>query len=149
MSSAPADYRVLSTLNADGSRRWLKPKPSAGRWLNRRRLVGYGLIAVFVTLPHIRILGRPALLLDIVHREFTFAGLTLYPTDTLLLALLVLMVFLGIFFLTALFGRVWCGWACPQTVYLELVFRPIERFFEGQPGRAPKAASRRAGTPRP
>ncbi|MEZ6234792.1 MAG: cytochrome c oxidase accessory protein CcoG [Phycisphaerales bacterium] len=139
-TSAAADYRVLSTLNADGSRRWLRPKPSPGRWLNRRRLLGYFLIVLFVTLPHLRILGKPPILLDIAAREFTFVGLTLYPTDTLLLALLVLMVFLSVFFLTAMFGRVWCGWACPQTVYLELVFRPIERLFEGQPGRTRKTA---------
>jgi cytochrome c oxidase accessory protein FixG len=139
-TTAAADYQVLPTLNADGSRRWLRPRPSAGRWLNRRRAVGYALIALFATLPHVRIGGKPPILLDIARREFTILGLTLYPTDTLLLALLVLMVFLSVFFLTALFGRIWCGWACPQTVYLELVFRPIERLFEGQPGRARKTA---------
>lgn len=139
-TTVPPDHRVLSTLNADGSRRWLKPKPSQGRWLHRRRSVGYGLIALFVTLPHLRIGGKPPLLLDVARREFTFVGLTLYPTDTLLLALFVVMVFVSVFFLTALFGRVWCGWGCPQTVYLELVFRPIERLFEGKPGSPPKTA---------
>lgn len=139
MSDAPSpDVQVLSTLNADGSRRWLRPKLSPGRFLNRRRAVGYFLIAFFCTLPHLRVGGKPPVLLDILHREFTFVGMTLYPTDTLLLALLVLTVFLTIFFLTAMFGRVWCGWACPQTVYLEFIYRPIERFFEGAPGRKKK-----------
>ncbi len=138
MSTAHAQDRVLSTLNADGSRRWLKPKPSPGRFLNARRVVGYALIAVFVAMPHLRIAGKPPLLFDLPSREFTFFGTTLYPTDTLLLALLMLSVFLSIFFLTALFGRVWCGWACPQTVYLELVYRPIERLLEGMPGRKAK-----------
>lgn len=139
MSAAPAGQeRVLSTLNADGSRRWLRPKPSPGRFLNARRAVGYGLIALFVSMPHLRIKGKPPLLFDLPSREFTFFGTTLYPTDTLLLALLMLSVFLSIFFLTALFGRVWCGWACPQTVYLELVYRPIERLLEGMPGRKAK-----------
>lgn len=131
----------LSTLRADGSRRWIKPRLSHGRWLNRRRVVGYGLIAIFVTLPHLRIAGKPPLLLDVMHREFTFFGITLYPTDTFLLALLMISVFLSLFFLTALFGRVWCGWVCPQTVYLELVFRPIERFFHGAPGKKQKTGS--------
>ncbi|MCA9273589.1 MAG: cytochrome c oxidase accessory protein CcoG [Phycisphaerales bacterium] len=139
MSGAPnPDIQVLSTLNADGSRRWLKPKVSPGRFLNRRRAVGYTLIAFFCTIPHLRIMGKPPILLDLMHREFTFFGVTLYPTDTLLFALLMLSVFLSVFFLTALFGRVWCGWGCPQTIYLEFVYRPIERFFEGAPGRKAK-----------
>lgn len=133
-TTAPQSERVLSTLNVDGTRRWLNPRPSPGRWLNRRRAVGYGLIALFVTLPHLRIDGRPPLLINILTREFTFFGTTLYPTDTLLLALLLITIALSVFFFTALFGRIWCGWGCPQTVYLELVFRPIERFFEGAPG---------------
>ncbi len=134
-TTAAQPERVLSTLNADGTRRWLKPRPSKGRWLNRRRVVGYGLIALFVVLPHLRISGKPPLLLNILERQFTFFGITLYPTDTLLLALLLITVALSVFFFTAMFGRVWCGWGCPQTVYLELVFRPIERFFQGTPGK--------------
>ncbi len=130
--------RVLSTLNADGSRRWLRPWVSAGRFLNARRAVGYFLILLFTVLPHLRINAKPPILLDIPAREFTFFGTTLYPTDTLLLTVMVVGVFLTVFFLTAVFGRVWCGWACPQTVYLELIYRPIERFFDGQPGRKPK-----------
>jgi len=133
-ANAPQAERVLSTLNVDGTRRWLNPRLSPGRWLNRRRAVGYGLIALFVTMPHLRIDGRPPLLIDILKREFTFFGTTLYPTDTLLLALGLITIALSIFFFTALFGRVWCGWACPQTVYLELVYRPVERFFQGGPG---------------
>ena len=133
-ANAPQAERVLSTLNVDGTRRWLNPRLSPGRWLNRRRAVGYGLIGLFVTLPHLRIDGRPPLLIDILGREFTFFGTTLYPTDTLLLALMLITIALSVFFFTALFGRIWCGWGCPQTVYLELVFRPIERFFQGAPG---------------
>ena len=127
--------RVLSTLNADGSRRWLRPKPSRGSFWKWRLIVGWALIVVFTALPWITINGKPAVLLDIVRRHFTFFGKTFLPTDTLLLALLLIGVFLSIFFVTALFGRVWCGWMCPQTVYLEFVYRPIERLFEGEPGR--------------
>jgi polyferredoxin len=123
--------RVLSTLNADGSRRWLQPRLSPGRFLSARRVVGYGLIGLFVSLPHVRINGKPPILLDVVRREFTFFGATFLPTDTPLLAMLLLLTFLTIFFVTALLGRVWCGWACPQTVYLEMVFRPLERVLGG------------------
>jgi cytochrome c oxidase accessory protein FixG len=135
----PTPPRVLSTLNDDGSRRWLRPKLSPGRFLSRRRLVAYALIAVFTATPFMRINGRPVLLLDVAAREFTILGRTFLPTDTLLLAILLVGTFLTVFFVTALFGRVWCGWACPQTVYMEFVFRPIERFFTGAPGRKKNA----------
>lgn len=130
--------RVLSTLREDGTRRWLRPKPAPGRFHTWRRVVGYALIVIFAALPYVTINGKPAILLDILAREFTFFGVTLLPTDTLLLALFIVGVFLTIFFVTSLFGRVWCGWMCPQTVYLELVYRPIERLFEGTPGRVRK-----------
>lgn len=127
--------RVLSTLNEDGSRRWLKPRPSRDKFWSARRIVAYLLILVFSAIPWIPISGKPAILLDIVHREFTFFGTTFLPTDTLLLGLLMMIVFITIFLVTALFGRVWCGWACPQTVYMEFLYRPIERLFEGTPGK--------------
>lgn len=130
--------RVLSTLNDDGSRRWIKPRPSPGRFLKWRRVVAYFLIALFTALPFIRIGGNPAVLLDVPARRFHIFGHTFLPTDTLLLALLMVGTFVTIFLLTAIFGRVWCGWACPQTVYMEFVFRPIERLFHGTPGRAKK-----------
>ncbi len=150
MSSATLlqpEEQVLSTLNRDGSRRWLRPRVSKGRFLARRRAVAWGLIAVFVSLPWIAIRGKPAILLDIVHREFTFFGKTFLPTDTLLLMLLVVGTFLTVFLATALVGRVWCGWACPQTVYMEFIFRPIERWASGAPGstRRPSHAGARKG----
>lgn len=130
---------VLSTLNDDGSRRWLKPRLSPGRFLNARRLVAYFLILLFTALPYIPINGKPAILLDIAARRFTILGYTFLPTDTMLLSLFMMTVFVSVFLTTALVGRVWCGWACPQTVYLEFVFRPIERLFEGSPGRTRKS----------
>ena len=131
--------RVLSTLNPDGSRRWLKPRPSKGNFLTARRLVAYALIVLFSAIPWIQINSKPAMFLDVIHREFTFFGKTFLPTDTLLLAILLIILFVTIFLVTALLGRVWCGWACPQTVYLEFIYRPIERLIEGTPGkRTPK-----------
>jgi len=134
------EEHVLSTLESDGSRRWLFPRLSKGGYWKARRIVGFLLIAVFVLIPHLRINGKPSILLDITAREFTILGYTFLPTDTLLLALLMISIFLTIFLLTALLGRVWCGWACPQTVYLEFVYRPIERFFLGTTGRGGPAS---------
>ncbi len=129
------DERVLSTLNTDGSRHWLRPRLSPGRFLLRRRIVAYMLIAIFALIPYFKINAKPLILLDIINREFTFFGATFLPTDTLLLAILIVTVFVAVFLVTALLGRIWCGWACPQTVYMEFLYRPIERLFEGAPGR--------------
>jgi cytochrome c oxidase accessory protein FixG len=129
----PAD-RVLATLNEDGSRHWINPRCSPGRFLAARRWTAYALIAIFGVLPWIQINGKPAILLDIAARRFTFFGVTFFPTDTLPLALLILAIFLTVFLVTAIAGRVWCGWACPQTVYMEFLYRPIERLIDGAPG---------------
>lgn len=133
MTIRTAEERVLSTLNQDGSRRWLRPTVAPGYYWSRRRLVGCLLIALFVTLPRMTVDGRQAVLFDLARRELSLFGATLYATDTLLLMLFLIGLFLGVFLLTALYGRVWCGWGCPQTVYLEFVFRPLERLIEGKP----------------
>jgi cytochrome c oxidase accessory protein FixG len=133
MTHMPSE-RVLSTLNQDGTRNILHPKLARGRFLRHRRIVGYSLIALFVLLPRIRIGGRPALLIDLVTREISAFGAVFRPSDGFLLALLGVTVVSAVFLVTALFGRVWCGWGCPQTVYLEHVFRPIERWLEGPRG---------------
>lgn len=122
---------VLSTLTAEGKRRWVYPTRSKGRFDRRRLIVAWVLIALFVGLPLIKINGKPAILLHLATREFTFFGTTFYPTDTFLLLLILVGSVFSIILLTALLGRVWCGWGCPQTVYLEYVFRPIERWIEG------------------
>lgn len=133
-----AEQHVLTTLEKDGSRNWLFPRLSKGKFWTSRRLVGYVLIAVFVALPHLRINGKPAILLDLAHRKFTVMGMTLLATDTLLLALFMISIFLAVFLATALLGRVWCGWGCPQTIYMEFVYRPVERLFMGTTGKGGK-----------
>lgn len=134
----PADEQVLPTLSGDGKRRWLNPALAKGVLWQRRRILAYALIAFFVTLPHLRYQGKPIVLLDIASRQFTFVGHTFYPTDTPLVALLMLTAFFSVMFATAVGGRVWCGWACPQTVYLEFLFRPIDRLFSGTVGKGGK-----------
>lgn len=131
MSAPTASGRVLPTLNEDGSRNWLRPRPSPGRWWRRRRVVAYALMVLFFALPYLRINGKPAILLDVPQRQFTILGTTFLPTDTLLLMLLLGILIFSVYLFSALFGRVWCGWACPQTVYMEFLFRPIERLIEG------------------
>jgi len=138
MSPPLSERRVLSTLNADGKRHWLRPKLARGRFLRRRQVVAYALIALFVTLPFLEINGRPAFLIDLVTREISLFGVLFRPSDGFLLMLLGLSIVVSVFLVTALFGRVWCGWGCPQTVYLEHVYRPIERLLEGSPAQQAK-----------
>ncbi|MEX1312235.1 MAG: cytochrome c oxidase accessory protein CcoG [Candidatus Sulfomarinibacteraceae bacterium] len=131
-SNAPeAQEQVLSTMNRDGSRRRIRPKVSKGRYHRRRFITAWGLILGFVLIPILKLNGKPLMLLDIGKREFTFFGATFLPTDTFLLMLLLFGIFVGIFLVTAIWGRVWCGWACPQTVYMEFIYRPLEVFIEG------------------
>lgn len=133
MSVPTAVGRVLPTLNEDGTRRWIRPKPAHGKYFARRRITAWVLMVVFFIIPYLRMNGKPIVLLDLPKRQFTLFGTTFLPTDTLLLMLLVASILITIFLLTALLGRVWCGWACPQTVYMEFLFRPIERWLEGGP----------------
>jgi cytochrome c oxidase accessory protein FixG len=118
-------------MNEDGSRRWIRPKPADGAWNARRRIVAYVLMVVYLAIPHLQLNGKPLMLLDAPRREFTFFGYTFLPTDTVLFMLLLGILILSVFSFTALFGRVWCGWGCPQTVWMEYVFRPLERLIEG------------------
>ena len=134
------EEHVLATLEADGSRRWLFPRVAMGNFWTSRRIVAWLLIAFFTIVPHLRFRGLPPVLIDIPARRFTILGYTFLPTDTLLVALLMVSAFLTLFLVTALFGRVWCGWGCPQTVYMEFLIRPIDRLFQGTTGKG--------GTPR-
>ncbi len=131
MSVPISPERVLPTLNADGTRNRIRLRPYPGRLLSARRVVAWGLMALFVALPFLRVHGHPAMLLDIVQRKFFLFGHVFLATDGVLLMLLLLAIFVAIVLITALVGRAWCGWGCPQTVYMEFLFRPIERLFEG------------------
>lgn len=127
----PPPERVLPTLNADGSRRRIRPKLHTGKHWRARLATGWALIVLFVSLPFLKMNGKPLVLLDVPGRAFHLFGRTFLATDGVLLMLLMLSIFAAVIGLTALVGRAWCGWGCPQTVYMEFVFRPIERWFEG------------------
>lgn len=121
----------VTTINEDGSRYFVHPADVHGFWTIWRRIAGVILFGVFLALPLVKIGGNPAVFLDIAHRKFHLFGLTLMFQDLWLLFFLITGVGFSLFFITAIIGRVWCGWACPQTVFLDHFVRRLERFFEG------------------
>lgn len=133
---APPEHMLLATMDTRGRRKWLAPTLSPGAWWKRRLVVAWALIAIYTITPFLSWGGLPLVQFDIPGRRLAFFGTVLRPTDTAPLAVLTLAVFVAIFLLTAILGRVWCGWACPQTVYLEFVYRPLERLFLGDRGSA-------------
>lgn len=127
----PIYEEVRSSLRKDGSRIYVHPADVRGRFTRARRLVFAVLIAIYAALPWIRVKGNPAVFLDIEHRKFYLFGTTFNAQDLWLLFFLLTGVGFTLVYVTALLGRVWCGWACPQTVFLEAVYRPFQRLVEG------------------
>jgi cytochrome c oxidase accessory protein FixG len=121
----------VTTINEDGSRYFLHPADVGGRWTAARRVFGYLLLAVYIALPWIPINGNPAVLLDVAGRKFHVFGLTLVPQDLWVLFFGITGLGFALFFATALLGRLWCGWACPYTVFLDHIYRRIERLIDG------------------
>jgi cytochrome c oxidase accessory protein FixG len=121
----------VTTINDDGSRYFLQTADVHGWFTRVRRFLGLFLIGVYVLLPWIPIDGYPAVFLDLAERRFHFFGYTLAAQDAWLLFFALTGVGFSLFFITALLGRVWCGYACPQTVFLEHIYRRIERMVEG------------------
>ncbi|MCY1020982.1 cytochrome c oxidase accessory protein CcoG [Pyxidicoccus sp. MSG2] len=130
----------LSSIRADGSRLAIHPSDIHGRFITRRRVLFAVLMAFYVALPLVEVGGHPAVHLDVAARRFYLFGGTYNAQDFWRVLFLVTSVGFGLLFVTAWLGRVWCGWACPQTVFLEGVYRPIERFFDGPRERRLKLA---------
>jgi cytochrome c oxidase accessory protein FixG len=121
----------VGSIDTQGRRLWIYPRRPSGPYYNARTWVAVFLIMILVGLPFLSFNGHPFILLNIVERKFILFGLAFWPQDFHLLALTLLSVVIFIVLFTAIFGRIWCGWACPQTVFMEIVFRKIEYWIEG------------------
>lgn len=131
-AAAAADFRDhLTTADQQGRRRWLYPRKVRGRFFRARTWLSWFLLALMFGGPFLRIHGNPLLLLNIVQRKFIILGQVFWPQDMIMFALALLLFITSILIFTAAYGRLWCGWACPQTVLMEMVFRKIEYFIEG------------------
>jgi cytochrome c oxidase accessory protein FixG len=121
----------IATVDAAGKRRWIHPKKPKGPFHNRRAVVAVILLSLLFIGPFIEVQGRPFLLFNFLDRQFILFGLTFWPQDFDLLALALITFFMFIVVFTVVFGRLWCGWACPQTLFMEMVFRKIEYWIDG------------------
>jgi cytochrome c oxidase accessory protein FixG len=133
MSQTPAHFRdQVSTLTDDGlKRKWIYPKIIKGKLYKYRSAVSCFFLLLLFSAPFIKLNGEQLILLNVLERKFVFLGVIFWPQDFYLfvLTLLIFIVFIVLF--TVIFGRVFCGWACPQTIFLEMVFRKIENWIEG------------------
>ena len=138
MSSGAGNYErdesfrdSISTVDEEGKRNWIFPKKPKGRYYNIRTYVSWALLAILFSGPFIRINGEPLLMLNILERKFVIFGNVFWPQDFFIfgLGMITLIVFIVLF--TAVFGRLFCGWVCPQTIFMEMVFRKIEYWIDG------------------
>lgn len=121
----------IATVDETGKRIWVYPKKPAGHYHKLRILVTVVLLSILFAGPFIKIGGQPFLLLNVFERRFVVFGQAFWPQDFVLLALVLIAFIIFIVLFTVVFGRVWCGWACPQTLFMEMVFRKIEYLIEG------------------
>lgn len=127
-----SDFRNhLATADKEGHRMWLYPRKPGGRFYRARTWLSWLLLAIMFSGPFIRVRGNPLLLLNVVERKFVILGHIFWPQDMFISAITMLVFLTGIIVFTAAFGRLWCGWTCPQTVLMEMVFRKIEYLIEG------------------
>jgi len=121
----------IGTITEDGKRNHLHPKKVKGRFTTYRRGVAWVLLALLFGLPWLSIQGLPVIQLDVVHRRFVLFGQVFWPQDFYLLMLTMLLGVLAVAVFTVAYGRIFCGWICPQTIFMEHVFRRIEYWIDG------------------
>jgi len=128
----------ISTVTVEGNRNYLHPRIPKGKFINWRNIVGMTLLAMLFVFPLIKINGDPLILLDVMNRRFILFSVIFTPQDTFVMLLLMLSFILFVVLFTVTYGRIWCGWLCPQTIFLELVFRRVEKWIEGSPAKQKK-----------
>ncbi|MEP7321140.1 MAG: cytochrome c oxidase accessory protein CcoG [Saprospiraceae bacterium] len=121
----------ISTVDQTGKRKWIYAMQPVGRLYIYRTILSYIFLAILVAIPFIRWRGQPFILFDLIHGKFILFGKLFLPQDFILFGLAMLSFLLFIIVFTLAYGRVFCGWVCPQTIFLEMVFRKIEYWLEG------------------
>lgn len=124
----------VATVDKEGKRLWLLPHKPKGKYYNARTWLSILYLVVFFSLPFIKYNGHPLFLINILERKFILFGQIFWPQDFFIfgLGMIIFIVFIALF--TVVFGRIFCGWMCPQTIFMEMVFRKIEYWIEGDAG---------------
>lgn len=140
MSQEPLQFRnQVSTLTDDGTKRkWLYPSVIKGTLYRNRSAISYFFLILLFAAPFIKLNGEQLVLLNVLERKFVFFGVIFWPQDFYLFVLALLTFIVAVVLFTVVFGRVFCGWVCPQTIFLEMVFRKIEHWIEGEPPKQKK-----------
>ncbi|GGG88984.1 cytochrome c oxidase accessory protein CcoG [Polaribacter pacificus] len=125
----------IGTINKEGKRSWVYPKKPSGRYYKYRSWVSYILLIFLVTAPFIKINGNQFLLFNVIERKFNIFGFPFWPQDFYLFVVSMIIGVVFVILFTVVFGRIFCGWICPQTIFLEMVFRKIEYWIEGDRGK--------------
>ncbi|WP_271783191.1 cytochrome c oxidase accessory protein CcoG [Aquimarina algiphila] len=125
----------IGTINEEGKRAWVYPKKPSGKYYSYRKWVSYGLLIFLFSAPFIKINGNQFLLFNVLERRFNIFGAPFWPQDFHLFVISMIIGVLFITLFTVAFGRLFCGWVCPQTIFMEMVFRRIEYWIEGDRGK--------------
>lgn len=134
-----SDFREhLANVDKKGKRVWLFPKIIKGKFYKWRTWFSWVLLFFLLATPWLHFKGHPLFLFNVIERKFILFGIPFWPQDLYLIALGLLTFIVFIIAFTAIFGRVFCGWACPQTIFMEMVFRKIETWIEGSPAQQKK-----------
>ncbi|MDN5481634.1 MAG: 4Fe-4S binding protein, partial [Chryseobacterium sp.] len=121
----------VGTMDETGKRKWVFPRKPKGKYTNYRNYASYLMLAIFFGLPFVKINGNPFLLINVIDRRFFIVGQPFYLQDFFILALGAVTSVIFVMLFTVVFGRIFCGWLCPQTLFMEMVFRKIEYWIEG------------------
>jgi cytochrome c oxidase accessory protein FixG len=124
----------IGTMTDEGKRAWVYPKKPSGKFYQYRKYVSYVLLAILFIAPFIKINGNQFLLFNVLERRFNIFGFPFWPQDFYLFVIMMIIGVVFIIFFTAAFGRIFCGWICPQTIFMEMVFRRIEYWIDGDRG---------------
>ena len=128
----------VSTVTDKGKRNWVFALKPSGKWYNYRKILAYFYLAIFFILPFIKVNGLPFMLINITEGKFILFSKIFWPQDFFIFAIAMITFIIFIVLFTVVFGRLFCGWVCPQTVFMEFVFRPIEWLIEGSPNQQRK-----------